>query len=68
MIIRQKPGRSQERWLVLTKSFLDVPHDIEQTPINLQIMKHTVTMITGPTGSGKSTFLRAMLGETATKH
>lgn len=33
------------------------------TDINMQLQLSTITMLTGPVGSGKSTLMRAMLGE-----
>jgi ATP-binding cassette subfamily C (CFTR/MRP) protein 1 len=53
--------------IIFDRVILDVPSDSEQTSIDLQIMKHTATMIFGPVGSGKSTFLRVILGEIAAK-
>ena len=53
--------------IIFDRVILDVQCDSEQTPIDLQIMKHTATMISGPVGSGKSTFLRVVLGEIAAK-
>jgi ATP-binding cassette subfamily C (CFTR/MRP) protein 1 len=43
---------------------LDVPFLTEGTPINFTICPGAVWMLSGPVGSGKSTMLKAILGET----
>lgn len=52
--------------IVLDHVILDVP-SLLQTPINLQIERQTIIMISGPVGSGKSTLLKVILGERAPK-
>ena len=70
---RQRPdysSRERDRsseMIVFQRVILDVPCDTEQNPVDLQIMKHTATMISGPVGSGKSNLLRVLLGEIAAK-
>jgi ATP-binding cassette subfamily C (CFTR/MRP) protein 1 len=51
--------------LVLEHVILDVPSKLQRVEIDHGIVKHSVTMISGPVGSGKSTLCRVILGESA---
>lgn len=52
-----------ENVIVTSGVVLDIPSNPKPQPIDLEIKKHTVTMVIGPLGCEKSTFLRTLLGE-----
>lgn len=61
--IRSGPGRSSDRLRTLQVRGLTVHHPAATIgPLDLELRAGTVTVLTGPVGSGKSTVLRALLG------